>query len=90
MPKTTEGPNLSEFYKLSSPKKPPCQIRLILDGQLGTGLKPDEVVQLAAACQADKNIVTGSAIVEWLKARGIETNVNRVSNHRRGVCDCDG
>lgn len=83
-------PDLTEFYKLSSPKKPPCQIRLILAGELSPGLKAEETEQLAAACAADKNIVTGSAIVEWLKARGIETNVNRVSNHRRGVCDCDG
>lgn len=81
-------PDLTEFYALSKPKKPPCQIGLILAGEFSPKLKPQECEQLRAALDTDAGIITASAIVQWLKARGIETNTNRVSNHRRRVCTC--
>lgn len=81
-------PDLSDFYRLSSPKRPPCQIGLILSGELSPALSKEETEKLGAALASDKNIITASAIVEWLKERGHELNTNRVSNHRRGVCTC--
>ena len=81
-------PDLSEFYKLSKPKKPPCQIGLILSGEITPELPPAERDQLAAALDTDGGIITASAVVGWLAAREHETNVNRVSNHRRGACTC--
>lgn len=81
-------PDLSEFYKLSRPKKPPCQIGLILERKFSPDLSTEDAERLRAALAEDKAIITSSAIVEWLKARGIDTNINRVSTHRRGVCSC--
>lgn len=82
------SPDLTEFFKLSKPKRPPCQIGLILSGQVSPKLKPEEAEQLTAACAADKGVITGGAIAEWLKQRDHEVSVNRISNHRRGVCTC--
>lgn len=81
-------PDLSEFYKLSKPKSPPCQVGLILSGEVAPKLKPAEVEQLEAALCTDNGIITGTAIQQWLASRGHDTNVNRISNHRRGVCRC--
>lgn len=82
------NPDLSEFYKLSKPKKPPCQVGLILKGDVTPKLNAEEKTQLEGALAADKNVITGSAVATWLKERGHETSTNRISNHRRGVCDC--
>jgi hypothetical protein len=80
--------DLSEFYRLSKPRKPPCQVGLILTGQMTPKLKPEQVAQLEAALGTDAGIITSSAVVAWLKAQGHDSNTNRVSNHRRGVCTC--
>lgn len=85
---TKTTPDLTEFFRLSKPKKPPCQIGLILDGQITPKLDPEEYQQLRAALGTDGGIITASAIVQWLKERGHDTNANRISNHRRGVCTC--
>lgn len=81
-------PDLSEFYRLSKPKRLPCQIGLILAGEVTPELKPAEREKLDAALSTDAGIITASAIVQWLAASGHETNTNRVSNHRRKVCTC--
>lgn len=81
-------PDLSEFYRLSKPKSPPCQVGLILNGEVTPQLKAPEAEQLKAALNTDSGIITASAVVQWLGERGHETNTNRVSNHRRGVCNC--
>ena len=75
--------DLSEFFKYSRPKKRPCQVGFVLDQ-----LKPKERDQLVAACSHDKNVITGAAIREWLKARGFQINDAAISSHRRGVCSC--
>jgi hypothetical protein len=80
--------DLTEFFKLSKPKKPPCQLGLILSGKITPKLSAEEKGQLEGACQIDKGIITASAISEWLKGRGHEVNTNRISNHRRGICTC--
>jgi len=81
-------PDLSAFYALSKPKRPPCQIALILRGEITPALKPEERGQLEAALAVDKGVITGSAIQQWLAERGHDVSINRVSNHRRKVCDC--
>jgi hypothetical protein len=82
------NPDLTEFYRLSKPRKPPCQLGLILAGEITPRLKSDQAEQLEAALTTDAGIITSSAIVAWLKTRGHDTNTNRISNHRRGVCTC--
>ena len=82
-------PDLTEFFKLSKPKKPPCQIGLILSGDISPALSAPERDQLRAACNADRGIITASAIQTWLAQRDHEVNTNRISNHRRGVCTCE-
>lgn len=77
-------PDLSEFYRLSKPKKPPCQIGFVL-GELGD----TEREQLKAALALDVGIITAAAIVEWLKARGHDTTFAKITNHRRGACSCE-
>lgn len=76
-------PDLSEFYKLSKPRRKPCAI-----GHVKTLLPKREAEQLDAALALDKGIITGAAIREWLKARDHILNDAVISSHRRGVCSC--
>lgn len=80
--------DLSEFYKLSKPKSPPCQIGLVLKGEVTPALNSEELKQLEAALDSNSGVITATAIVKWLADRGHETNTNRVSGHRRKVCNC--
>lgn len=81
MPKAQ--PDLSEFFRLAKPKRPPCAIGFVLD-QLGE----PEAGQLKAACEVDAGIINAGAIVKWLRIRGHEISQQRVVNHRRGTCTC--
>lgn len=83
-----QQPDLSEFHKLSKPRKPPCEIGLILSRELGPKLADDEVEQLRAALASDRGVITSGAIQAWLYQRAHEVTVNRVATHRRGVCTC--
>ena len=76
-------PDLSEFFKLSKPRRKPCGI-----GHVKTLLSETEVEQLDAALAHDKGIITGAAIREWLRARGHAVNDAVISSHRRRVCTC--
>lgn len=77
------NPDLSEFYKLAKPKRPPCHV-----GHAIERLSAPEVDQLAAACAVDSGIINTGAIVEWLKRRGHVVSVSRVTAHRKGTCSC--
>lgn len=81
-------PDLSSFYALSKPKKPPCQIALILNAEITPKLNDEERLQLKSALAVDKGIITASAVQQWLSERGHDVSVNRVSNHRRKACTC--
>lgn len=81
--------DLTEFLTLSKPKKATCPVGLILTGNAVPLLKDEEIEQLEAALSTDVGIITGAAIQGWLKARGHETNPQRISNHRRRTCTCD-
>lgn len=82
-------PDLTEFFALSKPKKPPCQLGLILSGDLTPKLSEEELTQLNAALETDRGVITAGAVQGWLEARGHKVNPTRISNHRRGVCTCD-
>ena len=84
MSETTQ-PDLTEFYKYSRPKCPPCKIGVVLDFLRGETKK-----QLIAALEVDGSIITTSAIVTWIEKRKPEIPVTTVSvsNHRRKVCAC--
>lgn len=76
-------PDLSEFYKLSRPKKPPCQV-----GHARSQLKPEEREQLDAALETDKGLITSGAVQHWLKARKQSVSVPAISAHRAERCTC--
>lgn len=80
----SKQPDLSEFFKLAQPKRPPCQVGFAL-----TQLSDTESAQLAAACKTDSGIINAGAIVKWLEARGVDISQQRVVNHRLGRCTCD-
>lgn len=81
---TQSQPDLSEFYKLSKPKKPPCQV-----GNVLMNLEGQEAEEFAAALATDNNVITNSAISAWLKQHGQgDVNTQRISVHRRKACTC--
>lgn len=84
----TDDPDLSEFFKLSRPKKPPCQLGIILSRAAKPQLSETEAEQLRAALATDVGIITAAAIVAWLEARGHEVTFAKITNHRRGRCSC--
>lgn len=77
------GPDLSEFFKLSRPKKPPCKVGFVI-----SKLKDDERAQLETALSTEKNLITASAIVQWCERRKQQVSINNVSNHRARKCTC--
>lgn len=48
----------------------------------------DEREQLKAALETDTGLITGGAIIEWLRVRGQEASSSAVSSHRRKTCTC--
>ena len=83
MPEKT-APDLSEFFKYSKPKKPPCRVGFAL-----SQLKPKERSELIAALEMDNNIITNGAIAEWLEKRGQDgPSTSALTSHRKGKCNC--
>jgi hypothetical protein len=78
-------PDLSEFFKYSRPKKPPCKIGFSRE-QLGE----EERAQLDAALNHDQGVITNTAIEQWLAARKQAVTVSAVVAHRKGRCSCGG
>lgn len=78
----TKTPDLSEFVKLSHPKKPPCRVGAVL-----AVLEREESERLAAACEAI-DVVSPGAISEWLHQRDHQVSTSAVVSHRRGLCTC--
>jgi len=75
--------DLSEFFRLAQPARPPCRIGFAL-----TQLVEQEAINLTAACKADKGIINSGAIRKWLADRGHDVSVSAITNHRNGVCSC--
>jgi hypothetical protein len=73
--------DLSEFEKLSHPKKRLCPLAGALDS-VG-----DERPALEAALAADDRVSAGG-VVSWLKRRGVTANNSAVVHHRNGRCNC--
>lgn len=81
---TAKKVDLTEFYRLSRPKKPPCQV-----GNAREQLTEEEQTQLDAALAQAPNVITAKAIVEWLERRGHAlTSPNPIVNHRSRKCSC--
>lgn len=78
-----DSPDLTEFFKLSRPKKPPCKVGFAL-----SKLKGEQREQLRSAIDTDPGIITNAAIVEWMKPRGHVMHVAAVVSHRKGNCSC--
>lgn len=77
------GPDLSEFFRLSKPKRKPCLVGFAL-----TQLKKPERDQLEAALATDKGIITAAAVESWLRSRGHSTNIPAITSHRQERCTC--
>jgi len=76
--------DLSEFYRHSQPKKPPCKVGIVIGA-----LKPAEQKQLTAALETDNNIITSAAIIKWCESRNpLPLISNNVVSHRKGTCTC--
>lgn len=75
--------DLSEFERLSTPRKPPCQV-----GVAREKLQPAERAQLDAALAADKSEINTGAIRTWLKRREHTVSISAVTYHRAGACTC--
>ncbi|MFA5052977.1 MAG: hypothetical protein WC565_02895 [Parcubacteria group bacterium] len=75
--------DLSEFFKLARPKKPPCRVGFAI-----TQLKPAERTQLNAALATDSGIINAGAIREWLRLRGQDVSNSAILSHRQGSCTC--
>lgn len=76
-------PDLSDFEKLSSPRKKVCVV-----GPAVEALGGDEGAQLQAALATDVGRITNSAITKWLKARNIDTTPQAIRSHRSHTCIC--
>lgn len=91
MAETPSTPDLTEFYRYSKPKKPPCKIGLVLD-KLGRTTK----TQLVAALSTENTLITGTAILTWIEKRAdtldgvasLDINNNNVRSHREKKCTC--
>lgn len=79
----TQQPDLAEFYKLSRPKKKPCQIGFAL-----TQLSEKEGVNLRAALSTSDGTITVGAIQQWLAAHKHEVSAPAIVSHRRKTCTC--
>lgn len=76
-------PDLTEFFKLSHPRRKPCPVAHALEQ-----VSEEEGQQLLAALAADKGIITAGAIEQWLKKRGLTGTAAAVASHRREACRC--
>lgn len=77
-------PDLTEFLKLSRPRKPLCRVGLA-SGQL----TEPERAQLEAALATDPGLITHAAIRQWLSLRGLDVSVSGLTNHRVNLnCTC--
>jgi hypothetical protein len=83
MAASTAQPDLSEFYRLSRPKKPPCRVGFAL-----SQLTRTEAKQARAAIDTDAGIITNSAIQQWLASKGHEATVSSIVSHRKNTCTC--
>lgn len=78
-------PDLSEFFKLSRPKRRPCRV-----GHARAQLNSEQTKKLDAALAVDKGLITATAVIEWLKAHGESgVSVSAVATHRKGSCTCN-
>jgi hypothetical protein len=75
--------DLSEFFKLSRPRRKPCPVGYALEQ-----LEGEEKAQLEAALAAGQGIITAGAVEAWLKARGFTAQAAAVGSHRREQCTC--
>lgn len=75
--------DLSEFVKLSKPKRPPCAVGVAL-----STLPKADRGKLEAACASDSGVITTSAIRQWLSSRGHTASIPGVTAHRHGTCTC--
>lgn len=85
------APDLTEFYRYSKPKKPPCKIGMVLEALGRSKEKP----ALVAALATDNAVITGAAIIEWIGKRaerlgiqGLDISNNSVRSHRERKCTC--
>ena len=82
---TKPSADLTEFFKLSRPKKRPCQVAFAAS-QLETDEERD---QLTAALEIDQGIITAGAVQQWFAARKQDVTVNSVVSHRKRTCTCN-
>jgi hypothetical protein len=82
---TTTTPDLTEFFKYSRPKKPPCKVGVALGK-----LRGDTKTQLIAALATDNSIITNKAVITWIEKRvkDLQINTSNITSHRAKRCTC--
>jgi hypothetical protein len=75
--------DLSEFEKLSKPRRPPCAL-----GALEGRLSDKDLAAFQGALAADPGHITNAAIAKWLASRNVDVHAQRVLSHRSGACNC--
>jgi hypothetical protein len=76
--------DLTEFLKLSKPKRPRCALTDIHER-----LSEQDHAAFQAALATDQGVITNTAIAQWLESRGIEdVHPQRVLSHRKRNCSC--
>jgi len=63
-------PDLTEFYKLSRPKKRPCQVGFGL-----TQVSEEDKTAYDAADKLDPGVITNAALQGWLGARKHDVSI---------------
>ncbi len=79
----THDPDLSEFEKLSKPKKKPCAVNAVIEL-----LEDLPAKQLHAALERPDTHITNAAISQWLDTRGHSIAWQMIASHRRKACPC--
>lgn len=77
------APDISEFVRLSRPKRKPCGIGIIVPD-----LKPADRNALTLALEDTTGRVNTRGIREWFHRRGHTVTDNAIVNHRKGQCSC--
>lgn len=77
--------DLTEFFKLSRPKSPPCKLGPVL-----AELPDEDRARFDAACETDVNVITNQALALWLDrhVKGQSVNWQNCSHHRTRKCSC--
>lgn len=75
--------DLTEFERLSAPKKKPCPVPDAI-----AGLKRKDATDVKGALERPAVAITNTAISKWFEIRGVAIGHATIRSHRCGSCTC--